>query len=67
MALKARKAAVLVVAHRMGVLALSQDSRARDGRLEAFGSRDEILARLSGGAATPIDARPRPVKRSEAS
>jgi len=68
MALKARNAAVLVVAHRMGVLAaVDKIMVLRDGRLEAFGSRDEIIARLSGGAATPIESAPRAAKRSAAS
>ena len=68
-ALKARKAAVVVVAHRMGVLAaVDKILVLRDGRIEAFGSRDEIIARLSGTPATPIEAPPRPApKRSQAS
>jgi PrtD family type I secretion system ABC transporter len=67
MALKARNAAVLIVAHRMGVLsAVDKILVLRDGRIEAFGKRDEILARL-GGPATPIEGPPRPVKRSAAS
>ena len=67
-ALKARKAAVVVVAHRMGVLAaVDKILVLRDGRIEAFGSRDEIIARLSGTAATPIEAPPQPAKRSQAS
>jgi ATP-binding cassette, subfamily C, type I secretion system permease/ATPase len=67
MALKQRKAAVLIVAHRMGVLAaVDKIMVLRDGRLEAFGARDEIISRL-GGPATPIEAAPRPVKRSAAS
>jgi PrtD family type I secretion system ABC transporter len=68
MALKQRKAAVLIVAHRMGVLAaVDKILVLRDGKLEAFGTRDEIIARLSGGQATPIEAPPRPVKRSASS
>jgi ATP-binding cassette subfamily C protein len=68
MALKARKAAVLVVAHRMGVLAaVDRILVLRDGRIEAFGSRDEIIARLSGAPATPIEAPPGPAKRSASS
>jgi ATP-binding cassette subfamily C protein len=67
MALKARNAAVLVVAHRMGVLAaVDKILVLRDGRIEAYGARDEILSRL-GGPATPIEGPPRPVKRSAAS
>ena len=68
MALKGRKAAVLVVAHRMGILAaVDKILVLRDGRIEAFGSRDEIIARLSGAPATPIEAPPRPIKRSASS
>ncbi len=67
-ALKARKAAVVVVAHRMGVLAaVDKILVLRDGHIEAFGSRDEIIARLSGTVATPIEAPARPAKRSQAS
>ena len=68
MALKARKAAVMVVAHRMGVLsACDKILVLRDGRIEAFGTRDEILARLSGGSAPPIEGPSRPAKRSATS
>ncbi|MFL6750065.1 MAG: type I secretion system permease/ATPase [Sphingomicrobium sp.] len=68
MALKQRNAAVLIVAHRMGVLAaVDKILVLRDGKIEAFGTRDEIIARLSGGQATPIEAPPRPVKRSASS
>jgi ATP-binding cassette subfamily C protein len=68
MALKARQAAVLVVAHRMGVLAaVDKILVLRDGRIEAFGTRDEIMARLSGGPATPIEGPAGPAKRSAAS
>lgn len=66
MALKARKAATMVVAHRMGVLAaVDKILVLRDGRIEAFGERDEILARLSKAAAAPIEGPQRPAKRSE--
>lgn len=68
MALKARNSAVLIVAHRMGVLAaVDKILVLRDGRIEAFGSRDEIIARLSGTTATPIEAPARPIKRSASS
>jgi ATP-binding cassette subfamily C protein len=68
MALKAREAAVLVVAHRMGVLAaVDKILVLRDGRIEAYGSRDEIISRLGGGPATPIEGPPPPAKRSAAS
>ena len=68
MALKARNAAVLVVAHRMGVLAaVDKIMVLREGRLEAFSTRDEIIARLGGAAATPIESASGPAKRSAAS
>jgi ATP-binding cassette subfamily C protein len=68
MALKGRKAAVLIVAHRMGVLAaVDKILVLRDGKMEAFGTRDEIIARLSGGQPTPIEAPPGPAKRSASS
>jgi ATP-binding cassette subfamily C protein len=67
MALKARRAAVLVVAHRMGVLAaVDKILLLRDGRIEAFGSRDEVIARL-GGPVKPLEASPDSAKRSAAS
>lgn len=68
MALKARKAAVLIVAHRLGVLAaVDKILILRDGRIEAFGLRDEIIALITGTAATPIEAPPQPNLRSKAS
>jgi ATP-binding cassette subfamily C protein len=68
MALKARDAAVLVVAHRMGVLAaVDKIMVLREGRLEAFSTRDEIIARLGGAPATPIESASGPAKRSAAS
>jgi ATP-binding cassette subfamily C protein len=64
-ALKARRAAVMVVAHRMGVLSAADRILVlRDGRIEAFGARDEIIARLSKTAAAPIEAPKQPAKRS---
>lgn len=60
-ALRARNAGVMVIAHRMGILsAVDRILVLRDGQVEAFGTRDEIMARLTGGAATPIEATPRP-------
>lgn len=48
-ALKNRGAAVIIVAHRMGILAaVDKIMVMRDGRIEAFGERDEIAARLRG-------------------
>lgn len=67
-ALKARKAGVLVVAHRMGILtAVDKILVLRAGQVEAFGTRDEIIARLSGAAATPIEAPTSRNARSKAS
>ena len=67
-ALRARKAGVLIVAHRLGVLAaVDKILILRDGQIEAFGSRDEIIARLGGAAATPIEAPARRNLRSKAS
>lgn len=67
MALKARDAAVLVVAHRMGILAaVDKILVLRDGRIEAYGARDEIISRL-GGPAPPIEGPSKPVKRRAAS
>ena len=67
-ALKARKAAVLVVAHRMGVLsAVDKILVLRDGRIEAFGARDDILAAISKTPAAPIEAPERAAKRSQRS
>jgi len=46
-AAKSRKAAVAMIAHRMSVLSVSDRIVVmRDGRVEAAGSRDEVIARL---------------------
>jgi len=67
-ALKGRKAGVIIVAHRMGVLSAADKILVlRDGQVEAFGARDEIIARLGGTPAPPIEARPRPNIRKKAS
>lgn len=67
-ALRARKAGVIIVAHRLGVLAaVDKILVLRDGQVEAFGPRDEIIARVSGGAATPIEAPARTNVRKKAS
>jgi ATP-binding cassette subfamily C protein len=48
-AAKARGAAVAIVAHRMSVLSVSDKMLVlRDGRVEAFGPRDEVVAWLKG-------------------
>ena len=47
--LKERGAAVIVVAHRAGILAaVDKILVLRDGRMEAYGPRDEIMAKLTG-------------------
>lgn len=47
MAAKRRGAATVIVAHRMSVLAVSDKLLVlRNGRVEAFGARDEVIARL---------------------
>jgi ATP-binding cassette subfamily C protein len=46
-AAKARNAAVAMIAHRMSVLSVSDKIVVmRDGRIEAAGARDEVIARL---------------------
>jgi ATP-binding cassette subfamily C protein len=66
-ALKARKAGVMIVAHRMGVLSAADKILVmRDGQVDAFGARDEIIARLRNAPAPPIEA-PRPAGQKEAS
>ena len=67
-ALRSRNAGVIVVAHRMGVLAaVDKILVMRDGQVEAFGPRDEIMARMSGAPATPIEAPAPPSARKKAS
>lgn len=56
-ALKERKAGVMIIAHRMGVLSAADKILVlRDGKIEAFGARDEIMARLRNVPAPPIEA-----------
>ena len=67
-ALRARNAGVLVVAHRLGVLAaVDKILVLRDGQVEAFGARDEIIARLGGSKATPIEAPAQSTAKKKAS
>jgi PrtD family type I secretion system ABC transporter len=67
-ALRSRNAGVIVVAHRMGVLgAVDKILVMRDGQVEAFGTRDEIIARLGGTSATPIEAPAQASARKKAS
>ena len=66
-ALKKRQAGVMIVAHRMGVLsACDKILLLRDGQIEAFGARDEILARLRNAPTPPIEG-PRPDVQKKAS
>jgi len=68
LALKGRKAGVMIVAHRMGVLSAADKILVlRDGQIEAFGGRDEIIARLSRTTAPPIEASSQPNNRKSAS
>ena len=67
-ALKGRKAGVMIVAHRMGVLSAADKILVlRDGQIEAFGGRDEIIARIAGTAVPPIEASPKSDGRKKAS
>ena len=62
---KAQGVSALIVAHRTGVLAaVDRLMVMRDGRIELFGPRDEVLARLS---ASNVTAHPNPVTRAQAS
>jgi len=46
-AAKSRGAAIAIIAHRLSVLAVSDKILVlRDGRVEAFAARDEVLAQL---------------------
>jgi ATP-binding cassette subfamily C protein len=50
-ALKARGATVMIVAHRTGVLAaIDKLMVLREGRLELYGERDEVIGRLNAAA-----------------
>ena len=61
---KSQGVSALIVAHRTGVLAaVDRLMVMRDGRIELFGPRDEVLARLSGSNVT---AHPNP-NRAQAS
>ena len=56
--LKKRNVSVIVVAHRMGILGVVDKILVlRDGRMDAFGARDEVLGRLkavqSNGSPSP--------------
>jgi ATP-binding cassette subfamily C protein len=61
--LKKKKASIIVVAHRMGILGVVDKIMVmRDGRIETFGPRDEVLGRLKAIRAND----PNPVKAAEA-
>jgi len=55
---KERGAAVMVIAHRMGIMGVVDKIMVINaGRIEAFGPRDEVLNRLKGASApTPLPA-----------
>ena len=54
---KAKGVAALVIAHRTGVLAVADKVMLlRDGRIDLFGPRDEVLARLAQAQARPAAA-----------
>lgn len=65
--LKGRMAGVMIVAHRMGVLSAADKILVlRDGQIDAFGARDEIIARLRNTPAPTIEG-PGPNVRKKAS
>jgi ATP-binding cassette subfamily C protein len=58
---KSRGAAVLIVAHRAGVLAVVDRVLVlKAGRVDMIGERDEVLRRLSGGGEQPVAQMARP-------
>ena len=62
---KSQGVAALIVAHRTGILAaVDRLMVMRDGRIELYGPRDEVLARLSASNVTP---HPNPPNRAQAS
>jgi len=62
---KAKGVSALIVAHRTGVLAaVDRLMVMREGRIELYGPRDEVLARLS---ASNVTAHPTPANRAQAS
>jgi ATP-binding cassette subfamily C protein len=62
---KQRGVSALIVAHRTGILAaVDRLMVMRDGRIELYGPRDEVLARLS---ANNVTAHPTPANRAQAS
>lgn len=62
---KRRGVSALIVAHRTGILAaVDRLMVMREGRVELYGPRDEVLARLS---ASNVTAHPNPPNRAQAS
>jgi ATP-binding cassette subfamily C protein len=62
---KAKGVSALIVAHRTGVLAaVDRVMVVREGRIELYGPRDDVLARLSASNVTP---HPNPGARAQAS
>jgi ATP-binding cassette, subfamily C, bacterial exporter for protease/lipase len=56
--LKARGTTVVLIAHRPGALALADKVLLlREGRVEAFGERDAVLAKLMPASAKVVPAR----------
>lgn len=61
-ALKKRGASIILVAHRMGILGVVDKILVlREGRIDAFGARDEVLGRLK-----PVESRGKPAQVAEA-
>lgn len=62
--LRERNASVLIVAHRLGVLSAADKILVlRDGQMEAFGTREQIIPQQTGVKATPIEAAPMRARR----
>lgn len=55
---KARGACVIIMTHRSGVLGVADKLLVlRDGQVDKFGPRDEVLAELKAASIRPVDAR----------
>jgi ATP-binding cassette subfamily C protein PrsD len=67
MALRARRSIVVVISHRVSALAaLDQALVLGKGEMLAFGPRDEVIARLAGGEASPPQEKTSPADKQEA-